>query len=806
MPKRFLNVEYNGVKAEIDVTDAERLGQVQDAIKEKYGPVMDTIGAAQIQLFDNKEMHINKWKLFNTLPQDYFEEEGLHLIIRITPPSIQHGVQSVVNWQESYSIGEPEENYIYKEYLEIANKLKDNVEVAALKETIQKQGTVKNFIVIPASSGIGKTQMAFNLQQAGVNVAYIPCFSGMELERQQPIYECFKWRTLAFHHCILRDVQSNSEESFLYSLIVAVLRGDKRWVPRALSSSEALKELEKENKLNVVFEDEFPKLEYNNDYTIKHLRHMRSSLLQIGITVILASTNSSSVNYLIPSAESRGPAIWCTVFPLYSPFLMPTNLDTLPPWLVVLLQYSRPLFAQSALTCYRENINSHLNEVEFLELVVSHVAMEMRVWKKERKKGFLHGQVCILLSAHRIEEVKEDKLYEGEKRSVIIEEHYANLDEETNKSFNLLKKSNEDSKDTRESSVAEQQRSGIEKSKKQKGTDKGKESKKQKVGDSVKEASGKKGSNEGEGPMMYLVKSSTRKRWNPTMKYLGPNQDLLLHFASHGFHGDNFLNDFESIYRTLNDKQTYTLPTYNDAQFSNNGKELEAKVTAVLILASRSNKFQTLDLKTFLSRFVQSLQRGQTTVDAMASQSDSINVPSFLENTRIPFLGFPSVEWPEEVLQKLPVFLGTIRRVPDSTKFDILGEIVVNGKKVTAFSVEVKDYQQSFGDTLLKETFQKRPADSPIHLIVVKSIVSKYKTSVNQPTAKRRKLNSKSKNLDYDSYVQQHLNILGNTFICRYENGGYHPINGIENYCRSHSPCSNGCAFTSAIIVVPLDQ
>ncbi|KAJ3250355.1 hypothetical protein HK103_003627 [Boothiomyces macroporosus] len=495
---------------------------------------------------------------------------------------------------------------------------------------------------------------------------------------------------------------------------------------------------------------------------------------------------------------------------------MPPNLDTLPPWLVVLLKYSRPLFAKSALTCYRNNMNSKLNEVEFLELVVSHVATKMRVWKSKKAIGFNHGQVCILLSAHRIEEVKErGKLPAGEKRSVIIEEHYANLDEESNVSFDLAKEkhyraksmeseeatsaiSDESMKVTLEANTMEKRISPGIRSYEQKGVDQEKET--QDVSTSTT------GSTTSSNLIVSLIKTSTSDNWSPTMKYLGPNQDLLLHFASHGFRGDSFLNDFESIYGTLNEKQKYTLPTYNDAQFSNNGKELEAKVTAVLILASRSNKFHKLDLKAFLSRFVQSLQRGQTTVDAMASQSDSMNVPSFLENTRIPFLGFPSVEWPEEVLQKLPVFLGTIRRVPDSRKFDILGEIVVNGKKETAFSVEVKDYQQSFGDTLLKETFQKRPADSPIHLIVVKSIVSKYKTSVNQPTAKRRKLNSKSKNLDYDSYVQQHLETLGNTFICRYENGGYHPINGIENYCRFHSPCSNGCAFTSAIVVVPLNQ
>ncbi|EGF78076.1 hypothetical protein BATDEDRAFT_26764 [Batrachochytrium dendrobatidis JAM81] len=53
MPKRFLNVEYNTISTEIDVTDFEDLSDVQDAIKSEYGPAVADIDAPQLQLYTN---------------------------------------------------------------------------------------------------------------------------------------------------------------------------------------------------------------------------------------------------------------------------------------------------------------------------------------------------------------------------------------------------------------------------------------------------------------------------------------------------------------------------------------------------------------------------------------------------------------------------------------------------------------------------------------------------------------------------------------------------------------------------------
>jgi hypothetical protein len=84
MPKRFLNVQYSGITTRINATEFEDLSDVQDAIKAKFAD--DVPGsAARIQLYDQQGQHINKWALFNPLPQEYFDEDGLFLNIRTTP-------------------------------------------------------------------------------------------------------------------------------------------------------------------------------------------------------------------------------------------------------------------------------------------------------------------------------------------------------------------------------------------------------------------------------------------------------------------------------------------------------------------------------------------------------------------------------------------------------------------------------------------------------------------------------------------------------------------------------------------------
>jgi hypothetical protein len=83
MPKRFLDVEYSGTRTRIDVTESERLGQIQDAVKEAFA--ID-VAYAYIQLYDQQNQQITD---LDDIPEDYYKklkDGGLSLVVRTSQP------------------------------------------------------------------------------------------------------------------------------------------------------------------------------------------------------------------------------------------------------------------------------------------------------------------------------------------------------------------------------------------------------------------------------------------------------------------------------------------------------------------------------------------------------------------------------------------------------------------------------------------------------------------------------------------------------------------------------------------------
>jgi hypothetical protein len=84
MTKRFLNIIYSDRRTEIDVTGFERLSEVQDKIKEKFGDDIPA-PAARIQVSDQQGTVIGKWASINSLHDDYFTECGTCLVVGTLP-------------------------------------------------------------------------------------------------------------------------------------------------------------------------------------------------------------------------------------------------------------------------------------------------------------------------------------------------------------------------------------------------------------------------------------------------------------------------------------------------------------------------------------------------------------------------------------------------------------------------------------------------------------------------------------------------------------------------------------------------
>ncbi|KAJ3376468.1 hypothetical protein HDU84_009889, partial [Entophlyctis sp. JEL0112] len=84
--ERFVNVSLGGVITSINITDLKDLGELQDAVKRRFGDSAPT-NPALIQLWAG-DSWITKWAQFNSLPIEYFTVDGPCLIIRTTlsPP------------------------------------------------------------------------------------------------------------------------------------------------------------------------------------------------------------------------------------------------------------------------------------------------------------------------------------------------------------------------------------------------------------------------------------------------------------------------------------------------------------------------------------------------------------------------------------------------------------------------------------------------------------------------------------------------------------------------------------------------
>ena len=92
MPKRFINVEFSGIKTRINVTGMDDLSEVQGAIKAAFSNSLAKFDAPHLLLYtnSNRDQLINTWAFFNSLSQEYFTEGGSCVVLDTLPlPSRQ---------------------------------------------------------------------------------------------------------------------------------------------------------------------------------------------------------------------------------------------------------------------------------------------------------------------------------------------------------------------------------------------------------------------------------------------------------------------------------------------------------------------------------------------------------------------------------------------------------------------------------------------------------------------------------------------------------------------------------------------
>lgn len=80
--RRFLNIQYGGLETRIKVLGMEDLSELQVAIKERFGPMMTTVGAPQLLIYDQNDRLITDLGAIIDEDTKTRDSGGVSLIVR----------------------------------------------------------------------------------------------------------------------------------------------------------------------------------------------------------------------------------------------------------------------------------------------------------------------------------------------------------------------------------------------------------------------------------------------------------------------------------------------------------------------------------------------------------------------------------------------------------------------------------------------------------------------------------------------------------------------------------------------------
>ena len=290
------------------------------------------------------------------------------------------------------------------------------------------------FIFIEGSSGMGKTQMAFNLRAAGVKLVY---FLASESQGQR-IYKYHANISDAFIGSIRKDLdtlnvdskrrfnasvdnfRSIGEDVSLYSFgfIKAMITQQTSFKP--ITKKELIGYLNNnpDSRNCVFFVDEFP-FEVSIDRTNSNateLRFYRNIFRYFQLILIIAATNSTAKNLFLNtkcSREGEQAYKFCYIVTELPKFYLQKDCDEMTKYI---LKNSRPLFSRLFLESDSTSLEERLS-------FVSKQAHILKVGNSgNRNLYYIHGQACLIFG-----NLADDFKIED---TALVHNHFANLKEE----------------------------------------------------------------------------------------------------------------------------------------------------------------------------------------------------------------------------------------------------------------------------------------------------------------------------------------------------------------------------------------
>jgi hypothetical protein len=569
--------------------------------------------------------------------------------------------------------------------------------IAAIEDTYPlkdwHQKPVMPFVHLEGSSGLGKTQMAFNLSASGRVVHFV---TATDLsENPQSIYSCFKDRSKDFLLCVEQDlefVEPCSVSDFIqplsplwtFGFINAVIKNETEiksplTYEEIRQSLDALFEQNKENR-PIWFLDEFPLLQEFESPSKKRnwseIRFMRNIFRALNLVVIISSTNSSSANLVKGGNASRGsttPLLWCTIFPeLPSYQLSDERIRNNIFWRNILSK-SRPLFSEAANEFLKQTLDkgesispkSLVTLLDDLSNVVWNKAQEAKTEKNAQNVSFLHGQVCLFLCHCCVED--------SEKNSPLVHRHFGILDitQATDLYLKCLQLHIAEPDSENLSAEPWTARSTLSE-----------------LNDDI---------------LLYLCLMGGKNRIALDNRWSDPlskNFHMPLSIAS-----DMLLKS-----------QKLKLIFSNDEQLSNDGMQLEAEVVGGLVIASHADGFAGTKFKSLLPRFLYEMGIYYS-LDSMPEVCFPERLKNWTEEM-IPFLSPPNRKWPD-FLYEGNLNFGNIERNKKEDRIDF--EIIDQ-----RFTGECTDYTSPLSNAAMKEILIRVPEKSRIHLLCTTKIQKSF--------------------------------------------------------------------------------
>jgi hypothetical protein len=522
------------------------------------------------------------------------------------------------------------------------------------------------FVFLQGSSGKGKTQMAFNIQEAlgAERKVFYLLFHAAKSEGAQQVYQNFVKISTLFQSCHNRDLSNESHPEsptcrvlvqrklfvfgFIYEMISSGITKESVTVEARTGYDvfQLMKSKGLDNQRPVFIIDECLAITKETGRT---LRFVRNCFRALGIGLVLLGTDSSVTRLPLSTGESSrdGDASpWCFIYGSFPPVTASSlGLPRMSPY-NELLEHSRPWFA----VLMAQNLTETNDFEKALRLTSKTVLSKKSIFQTDHGR---YGQIRLFYNAYY--PISHENIAAG-----IIHQHFAELD--SDKDFVLMNDGTYN--DTKNPWVGDSRFPLI-----------------------------------GHDTLLYLLLMGGKDVFAFCDKYHRP-----LPYGA-----------FFTALRVNSDYNCYSLDTRNAQQSSNSGMELEALLATIVCLSSHSNGISGIAPKDFIREMVYQLQIGVVNrEDVHITEIQSVKWPE----ATIPFLSPPNMAWPKFLRGISNAKFGNLKRVQDTEMVDFLTDCGVYG--------ESKDYRNRIDLRTMRSILKRIPDSTKIGIVFTRQLQDTY--------------------------------------------------------------------------------